>query len=48
MNPIDFHSRKKKDYEHQWLLTFFKISSFVFSRRKTFIQVRNNLRVSKL
>ncbi len=27
--------------------TFFRISSFVFSRTKTFIQVWNNLRVSK-
>ncbi len=31
-----------------WLQTFFKISSFVFSRTKTFIQVWNYLRVSKL
>jgi len=31
-----------------WLLTFFRISSFVFSRRrKIFIQDWNNLRVSK-
>ncbi len=30
-----------------WLQTFFKISSFVFSRTKTFIQVWNYLRVSK-
>jgi len=29
-----------------WLSTFFKISSFVFSRRKKCIQVWNNLRVS--
>jgi len=28
-----------------WLPTFFKISSFVFSRRKKFIQVWNNLRI---
>ncbi len=30
-----------------WLLTFFKIPSFVFGRTKTFIQVWNYLRVSK-
>ncbi len=30
-----------------WLQTFFKISSFVFSRTKKFIQVWNYLRVSK-
>ncbi len=30
-----------------WLQTFFKISSFVFGRTKTFIQVWNYLRVSK-
>ncbi len=30
-----------------WLQTFFRISSFVFSRTKTFIQVWNYLRVSK-
>ncbi len=30
-----------------WLQTFFKISSFVFSRTKTFIQVWNYLRMSK-
>ncbi len=30
-----------------WLQTFFRISSFVFGRTKTFIQVRNDLRVSK-
>ncbi len=30
-----------------WLQTFFKISSFVFCRTKTFIQVWNYLRVSK-
>jgi len=29
-----------------WLAKFFKISSFVFSRRKKFIQIWNNLRVS--
>jgi len=29
-----------------WLPIFFKISSFVFSRRKKFIQVWNNLTVS--
>ncbi len=30
-----------------WLPTFFKISYFVFSKRKKFKQVWNNLRVSK-
>ncbi len=30
-----------------WLQTFFKISSFVFGRTKTFIQAWNYLRVSK-
>ncbi len=30
-----------------WLQTFFKISSFVFGRTKTFIQVWNYMRVSK-
>jgi len=29
-----------------WLPLFFKISSFLFSRRKKFMQVWNNLRVS--
>jgi len=29
-----------------WFQSFFKISSFVFSRRKKLIQVWNNLRVS--
>ncbi len=33
--------------ETAWLQTFFKISSFVFGRTKTFIQVWNYLRVSK-
>ncbi len=50
---IDFHSRKRKYYGSQWcprtalFPTFFRISSFVFSRTKTFIQVWNYLRVSK-
>ncbi len=50
---IDFHSRKKKYYGSQWcprtalFPSFFRISSFVFSRTKTFIQVWNYLRVSK-
>jgi len=30
-----------------WLQIFLKISSFVFCRRKKFIKVWNNLRVSK-
>ncbi len=44
---IDFHSRKKKYYGSQCCLrtalfsTFFRISSFVFSRTKTFTQVWN-------
>ncbi len=50
---IDFHSRKKKYYGCQWcprtalFPTFLRISSFVFSRTKAFIQVWNYLRVSK-
>ncbi len=50
---IDFHSRKKQYYRSQWcprtaqFPTFFRISSFVFGRTKTFIQVWNYLRVSK-
>ena len=53
MDLIDFHSRKKMYYGSQWLqltvwlLTFFKISIFLCSRRKKFIQFWNNLRVSK-
>jgi len=31
-----------------WFQSFFKISSFVFSRRKKLVQVCNNLRLSKL
>ncbi len=48
---IDFYD--KKYYGSQWcprtalFPTFFRISSFVFSRTKTFIQVWNYLRVSK-
>jgi len=52
--PIYYHSRKNKYYGSQWgggarsvwLLTFFQISSFVFSRIKKFIQVWNYLRLS--
>jgi len=50
---IDFHSRKKKYYGSQWcpktvwFQSFFKIYSFVFSRRKKVIQVCNNLRVTE-
>ncbi len=49
---IDFHSRTNNTMEENGapeLLfpTFFKISSFVFSRTKTFIQVWNYMRVSK-
>jgi len=45
MDPIDFHSMENNTMEvgpsTVWLLTFFKISSFVFSWR----QVWDNLRV---
>ncbi len=50
---IDFHSRRKNYYGSQWcprtalFPTFFRISSFVFSRTNTFIQVWNYLRMSK-
>ncbi len=46
---IDYHSRKNKIIWSRTALipTFFRISSFVFSRTKTFIQVLNYLRVSK-
>ncbi len=51
---IDFHRKKYIYYGRQWcprnalFPIFFKISSFVFSRTKTFIQVLNHLRGSKL
>jgi len=46
---IDFHSRKKNTMEVNGAKVpiVFKISSFVFSKRKKLIQVWNNLRVSK-
>ncbi len=49
---IDFHRGKKILWKSMVpqncsFPTFFKISSFVFSRTKTFIQVWNYLRVSK-
>ncbi len=50
---VDYHSIFFPHYGSQWcpktacLQTFFKISSFVFIRTKTFIQVWNYLRVSK-
>ncbi len=50
---IDFHSRKTY-YGSQWcprtalFVTFFRISYFVFSWTKNFIQTWNYLRVSKL
>ncbi len=45
---IDFHSRKKILWSRTALFpTFFRISSFVFSRTNTFIQVWNYLRMSK-
>ncbi len=49
---IDFHSRRNKYYGSQWwprtalFPTFFRISSFVFARTKTFIHVWNYLRVN--
>jgi len=49
MDPIDFHMVIKINYGSQWgpstvwLLTFFKISYFVLSRRKKFIQVWSKL-----
>jgi len=52
MGPIDIHSIFFSYYGSQWglgpvwLPIFLKISSFVFSRRKKFIQVWNNMRVS--
>jgi len=46
MDPIDFHSTVSfYYYESQWgpstfcFLTFIKISTFVFSRRKKFIEL---------
>ncbi len=53
LGTIDFHSIFFSYYGSQWcpktawLQTFFKITSFVFSRTKKFIQVWNYLRVSK-
>ncbi len=49
---IDFHSRTKNTMEENdapelLFPTFFRISSFVFSRTKIFIQVWNYMRVSK-
>ncbi len=50
---IDFHSRRQKYYGSHWcprtalFPSFFKISSFVFSRTNTFIQVWIYLRMSK-
>jgi len=38
---------EKKYYGSLWCQSYFKRSSFVFSRRKKLIQVCNNLRVSK-
>jgi len=50
IHPIDFHSTffptSQWGTSTVWLPTFFKTSSFVFSRRKKFIQFWNNLRVS--
>ncbi len=51
--PLTSIVGKEKYYGSQWCSrtalfpTFFRISSFVFSRTKTFIQVWNYLRVSK-
>jgi len=52
MYPIDFNSRENNTMEvngvHQLSgYRHFSKSSFVFSRRKKFIEVSNNLRVSK-
>jgi len=48
---IDFHSIFFSTMEvngaKQLFQTFFKISSFVFSRRNKLVQVYNNLRVSR-
>ncbi len=50
---IDFHSKKRKYCGSQWCPktarcpTFFRISSFMFSRTNTFIQVWKYLRMSK-
>ncbi len=50
---IDFHSilfptmEVNDDPKTAWLQTFFKISSFVFGRTKTFVQVWNYLSESK-
>jgi len=48
---IDFHSifflLWKSMVSNNWFQSFFKISSFVFIRRKKLIQVCKNLRVSK-
>ncbi len=51
--PLTSIVGKKKYYGSQWcprtalFPTFFRISSFVFSRTKTFVQIWNYLRVSK-
>jgi len=49
MDPIDLAIDLTWQWDPSivWLPIFFKISSFVFSIRKKFIQVWNNLRVSK-
>jgi len=48
MGPIDLTMVwGKKSYQFQWGPTILKLSSFVFSRRKKYIQVGNNSRVSK-
>jgi len=50
---IDFHSiyfllwKSMVPITTDWFQSFFKISSFVFSRRKKLMQVCNNLRVTK-
>ncbi len=47
LNSIVFIFLLWKCPKTAWLQTFFRISSFVFGRTKTFIQVWNYLRVSK-
>jgi len=42
-NKIIWHRIKSMGFMHQ---TLFKISSFVFNRRKKFLQVWNNIKMS--
>ncbi len=45
--PIDFHCIFCPYNGHQWLPTFFKMSSLIFGRTKKVIQIWNYIRVSK-